>query len=98
MSKSALLDLIPEERRKVFYHEEDGRTYIETRQDLTPVIRAAKILSERRPNKDFTRVALIPKETLNKALLEGWFHDESAWRKWANDPANKLFRTTEGTI
>lgn len=98
MSKSALLDLIPSERRKIIYHEEDGKTYIETRQDLTPIIEAAKILSERKPNKDFTRVALIPKETLNKAFLEGWFHDESAWRKWANDPANKMFRTTEGTI
>lgn len=98
MSKAALLDMLPQERRKVIYHEEDGKTHIETRQDLEPIIKAAKILSQRKPGKDFTRVALIPKTTLDKALIEGWFHDEEAWRRWANDSANKVFRTTEGTI
>jgi hypothetical protein len=98
MSKKALLELIGNERRAVIYHEEDGKTRIEHRQDLDPVIKAAKILSERKPSKDFTRVALIPKSTLDKALIEGWFHDEDAWRKWANDPANEVFRTTKGTI
>lgn len=98
MSKSALLDMIPSERRKIIYHEEDGRTYAEMRQDVSDVIRCAAILSERKPDKDFTRVALIPKSELDRAFIEGWFHDETAWRKWANDPANVMYRTTKGTI
>lgn len=98
MSKQALLDLAANRRTKVIYHEQDGKTFIEHRQDVEPVIRAAKILSERKPDKDFTRVALIPENVLNQAFTEGWFHDEDAWRRWANDPANKVFRTTEGTI
>lgn len=98
MSKSALLDLVPEERRKVIRHIEDGVTRCETRQDVTNIIRNAKILSEQKPGSDFTRVALIPKVVLDQSLIEGWFHDESAWKRWANDPANRDYRTTKGTI
>lgn len=98
MSKSALLNLLPDERRKVIRHTEDGKTYMETRQDVSQIIRNAAILSEQKPGKDFTRVAVIPKTVLDQALIDGWFHDEAAWKKWANDPANRCYRTTEGTI
>ncbi len=47
---------------------------------------------------DFRRVAFIPEEVVNQAFLEGWFGDEAAWKRWANDPANRDFRTTKGTI
>lgn len=98
MSKSALLDLVPEERRMVVYHEEDGKTYSEIRQDTAPIIRAAKDMWCDNPPIEMRRVALIPKATLDRAFLEGWFHDEAAWKRWANDPANACFRTTKGTI
>ena len=98
MSKRELLNFIPEFGRTVHRTVEDGKVYIETAQDLEPVVKMASILSEAKPGKDFTRVALIPAETMNRAFTEGWFHDEDAWRKWANDPVNRCFRTTEGTI
>lgn len=98
MSISALLDFVPAERRYVRYSVEDGKAYVEHRQDVAPVIRAASILSEGKPGKDFTRVALIPKDVLNRAFLEGWFHDETAWKRWANASENQCFRTTKGTI
>lgn len=98
MSKSALLDLIPDSRRKTLYHEEDGLTYIETRQDVAPVIQAAKDLWCDNPPIEMRRVALIPEAVLNQAFIDGWFHDEAAWKKWANDPANACYRTTKGTI
>lgn len=98
MSKTALLDFIPEQRRYVRHTIEDGKAYIEHRQDVAPIIKAASLLSEQKPSKDFTRVALIPHDVLNRAFLEGWFHDETAWKRWANDPENRCFRTTEGTI
>lgn len=98
MSKSTLLDLVPESRRKTIYHEEDGRTFVETRQDVDPVIKAAKDMWCEKPPLDMRRVALIPEAVLNQAFNEGWFHDEAAWKKWANDPANAAFRTCKGTI
>lgn len=98
MSKSALLDLVPLHRRKVIWHTEDGKQFIETKQDVSGVIKAAGVLSQEKPDKDFTRVALIPLEVLNQAILDGWADDQEQWKKWANDPANRRFRTTEGTI
>ncbi len=98
MSKSALLDLVPGSRRKTVYHEEDGKTYFETKQDVTPVIKAAQELWCDNPPLEFRRVALIPEEVLNHAFNEGWFHDEAAWKKWANAPENACYRTTKGTI
>jgi hypothetical protein len=98
MSKSALLDWIPESRRALIYAEEDGKTYLETRQDVAPIIEAAKAMWCDNPPKDFRRVALIPEAVLNQSYIEGWFGDAAAWRKWANDPANRDFRTTKGTI
>ena len=98
MSKQALLDMIPGARRKTVYHEEDGKTYIETRQDVEHIIEAAKLAMDQKPDKEMTRVAYIPEEVLNQSFLEGWFHDNAQWRKWANDPANACYRTTKGTI
>ena len=98
MSKSALLDFLPDARRASIYHEEDGKTFIETRQDVAPIIQAAKDMWADNPPKDFRRVALIPEAVLNQSYIEGWFGDEAAWRKWANDPANRDFRTCAGTI
>lgn len=98
MSIANLLDFIPNERRKTIHHEQDGRYWIESRQDVAPIIANAKMLSEQKPGKDFTRVALIPLSVLNQSFTEGWFDDPDAWRKWANDPANRDYRTTKGTI
>lgn len=98
MSKSALLDLVPDARRKTIYHEEGDRRFIETRQDVAPVIQAAKDMWDDKPPLDMRRVALIPEAVLNQSFAEGWFHDEAAWKKWANDPANAEYRTCKGTI
>lgn len=98
MSKSALLDMVAESRRATIYHEEDGKTFIETRQDVTPVIKAAQEMFCDNPPLDFRRVALIPEAVLNQSYIDGWFGDPDAWRRWANDPVNACYRTTKGTI
>lgn len=98
MSKSALLEACTDRRRKLVYHEEDGKTFIETRQDVAPIVKAAQELFCDSPPLDMRRVALIPEAVINQAFNEGWFHDESAWKRWANDPANAQYRTTKGTI
>jgi hypothetical protein len=86
-------------RRKTVYHgTENGQTTIEVRQDCEPIMAAAKIVSEQVPDKDFRHVAFIPEVVLNDALLQGWFHDEKAWKRWANDPDNARFRTGAGRV
>jgi hypothetical protein len=98
MSKSALLDLVREARRKIVYHEQDGRKFVETRQDVEPILDAAKILADEPPGKDFRHAAFIPDVVLEQAFREGWFHDAAAWKRWANDPANARFRTWAGRL
>ncbi len=91
MSKSALLDFLPDSRRKVIYHEEDGKTYIESRQEVTPLIEAAKILAEVPPDPEtgWRFVGFIPDPVWDQAVREGWLHDKSKWRAWMRDRDNR---------
>lgn len=93
----ALLDADADDRRLTIYHEMgNGKNLIETRQDVTHIVEAAKILSDVPPGKDFRHVAVIPKAVMDQAMIEGWFHDKAAWKKWANDPDNRDFRVWKG--
>lgn len=46
---------------------------------------------------DLKPLAVIPPSVEAKALKEGWYQDDKAWRTWANDIDNKSLRTTDGT-
>lgn len=98
MARTGLLDADPFGRRKTLFHEEDGIYRIETRQDVSHIVEAAKVMADQAPGKDFRHVAFIPEEVLNQAFLEGWYHDKAAWRKWANEADNKQFRTWSGRL
>ena len=79
--------------KEIILHEEDGRQWVETRQDAEPVAQAAKILAEADEiDAEFTRVALIPSTEMDRAFLEGWFHDPEAWQRWY--AANPQYHTT----
>lgn len=93
MSKSALLGFDPFARRKLIYHEEDGQTYVETRQDATHLIEAAKVLAEQPPRKEdgWRFMCVIPDAVWNQAVTEGWLHDKERWRRWMNDRDNRKF-------
>jgi hypothetical protein len=94
----ALLDADQGSRRLTIYHENGNEKFIETRQDVTHIVEAAKILSDEAPGKDFRLAAVIPEDVLNQAMLEGWFHDKKAWKRWANDPNNAKFRVWKGRL
>lgn len=101
MSKEILLAAYGDQlaRRKLIYHgTENGQTTVEMRQDCGPIVEAAKIITDRPPGKDFRHVAFIPEAVINQAMCEGWFHDEAAWKKWANDPDNRALRTHGGRL
>ena len=98
LSQSALLDLVAEARRATILHAEDNRWWIESRQDVAPVIAAARIVADQPPGRDFRHAAFVPESELNRAFTEGWFHDPAAWKRWANDPANACYRTWRGRL
>lgn len=76
-----------------------GDFLIETVEDVEPAIESAKVLRENhRAGTDMKHVARVPVTVVEKAMREGWFHDESAWKTWLNDPANKAFRVWEGRV
>ena len=98
MSRKALLDVAADARRQTVLHEEDGHRWIETRQDVEPIVEAARRLSEEPHGRDLRHAAFIPDSELNRAFVEGWFHDSAAWKRWANDPANACYRTWKGRL
>jgi hypothetical protein len=98
MARSALLDAVPEARRQTLLHEEDGRAWIESRQDVAPLIAAARLVAEAPADPELRHAAYIPETVLNRAFTEGWFHDAAAWKRWANDPANSCYRTWPGRL
>jgi len=93
MSKSALLEACADSRRKLIFHEQDGKTFIETRQDVSGIIEAAKVLAEVPPDKEtgFRFVGFIPDAIWNKAVCEGWLHDKARWRAWLKDRDNRAY-------
>lgn len=66
--------------------------------DVEPILKEAKRLSELEPGKEFRHAAVIPEFVVRKAFREGWFNDPKAWKDWANDPDNALFRTWPGEL
>lgn len=81
--------------REVMHFDTDGQIYIEEIHDVEPTADLAKAATELVGGKktDGMRVeAYIPADVLNRSFREGWFNDKVAWRKWANDPDNKIFR------
>lgn len=94
-----LLDADEGSRRLTIYHEgQNGKHFIETRQDVTHIVEAAKVLSDETPGKDFRLAAVIPMTVLTQAMNEGWFHDKAKWKAWANDPSNRDFRVWKGRL
>lgn len=74
--------------------DEDGTVHIEQVERCDPVLARVAALTEAQPDRhDGMRLeAVIPAHVMRRAYVEGWFHDEARWRRWANDPANRAFR------
>ena len=91
--RGALISADPISRRQTIWHLEDGKAHIETRQDATHLVEAAKVLSEVPPDKSdgWRFMCVIPDTVFNQAAVEGWLHDKAAWRRWMNDRDNRAF-------
>jgi hypothetical protein len=93
MAKRALLDFDPIKRKATWYAEEDGKTYVQTQQDCTPLVEAAKILADQAPSKEdgWRFLCVIPDNVYDQACREGWLHDKARWRAWMNNADNRAF-------
>jgi hypothetical protein len=76
-----------------------GDFAIQTVEDVEPLLDSVKELRENhRSGGDMKHVARIPVTIVEKAMREGWFHDDAAWSRFLNDPDNKGFRVWEGQL
>lgn len=87
------------------YSEEDGRSYIQSVQDITPILDANKRALADNKNARFSRpmnkVASIPLIVIEKWWNEkgiDLMNDHDAMRQFLNDPDNRAFRTMGGKL
>ena len=75
---------------------------IHTAQDIGAVAELADELREHhkvighRKSRNMVPICEIPMIEYERAFREGWHDDPKAWKKWMNDPANRMFRITDG--
>jgi len=96
MAKRTIID-----HKLGYKHEfatEDDKVIYHTTQDVQPVLEHVKQLSYNKPGKDLRHVAEVPMVIYQQAMREGWAKDQKAWKKWLNNPDNKLFRTWKGKV
>lgn len=84
-------------KQEIFSYDQHDKSYtIEHKEDVEPLIKLAKNMSELEPSKDLRHTAVIPQFVLDQSLREKWTNKD--WKKWANDSSNKMFRTWQGTL
>ena len=93
MAKSKLFDANPLKRKQTVWHEEDGKTYLETRQNVDALVEAANALADEppEPSTGLRFVGFIPDTVFNQACREGWVNDKARWRQWMLDRDNRKF-------
>jgi len=101
---SRILSVDPESRTTSTHHYDDttGLTTIETEQDVTELVESNKALynlvDERTPWAEGRRVASIPMNVYLDLVQKGVTKDPKAFKRWLNDPDNRFFRTSPGTV
>ncbi len=88
---------------RVLHTNEDGDPFgdfgIETIEDVEPCIESAKALADNHAERgDLKHVARVPVTVVEKAMREGWYHDDAAWKRWLSAPDNKKFRVWQGKL
>jgi hypothetical protein len=85
-----------------YWHVKDNGEYvIETVQELDvgeANTRARNATDKRTKWGEMARVASIPLSVYYDLKRQGIVDDQKAFKKWLNDPDNRVFRTREGTV
>ena len=77
---------------------EDDKTVALSTQNIDKTLKYVDHLRDMPVGKNMRHVAEIPLVIWEKAVQEGWSKDQNAWKKWLNDPDNKVFRTWQGKL
>lgn len=86
-------------RRTLIADKEEGNLAVFTEFDAEQFIKTNRALAETHvQGSDNKLVARVPITVVEKAMVEGWFDDEEAWRKFLNDPENRDFRIWPGRL
>jgi hypothetical protein len=107
-----ILDYDPVTKTVQFYHEDEltGDVALETRQDITAIVEHNKFLYNQfdenarwtdplRPSVGQTHYARLP-TVIHAQLMKitNGGKDQKAFKKWMNDPDNRVFRTRPGRV
>jgi hypothetical protein len=77
----------------------DGSVTLANTADYEEVIRQNAAERDQITGKEtFRKVATVPVHEVERAMREGWFHDDKAWERWLNDRDNRDFRVWEGRV
>jgi hypothetical protein len=96
VAKKGLLDTDAAAGRATIYHQDGAAKFIESRQDCEHIVKAAQILSDEPPGKDFQLIGFIPDTVLNQMFVDGSFHDPKTTIRFLEE--NPAFRTTKGRL
>ncbi len=77
---------------------EDDKNIYHTTQNVQPILDNVKNLSHGKQGKELKHVAEVPMVIYQQAIREGWANDKKKWKKWLNNPDNKLFRIWQGRV
>ncbi len=77
---------------------EDDKTVSLSTQNIDKTLKYVDHLKDMPVGKNMRHVAEVPLVIWEKAVQEGWSKDQNAWKKWLNDPDNKVFRTWQGKL
>ncbi len=67
------------------YDEHEDTLHIEEKFDVEPALKAAELARDTRPGDTFRHIGEVPMWAVHKALKEGWYHDQKAWRKFLRE-------------
>ena len=95
-SRKTLLDWSQGKTEIFSWDQHDNTFTIESKEDVEPLIKLAKDMSYLQPSKDVRHAAVIPKFVLDESMRQKWTPKD--WKKWANNPENKMFRTWQGRL
>lgn len=105
MSGSRLFSSDPLTRVRTLWHEDvDGNVTIETQHDVEDIIDLSKASYNSTDERArfgkgvMHRVAQIPMPILMELERRGITKDPKAFKKWLNDPDNRVFRTRPGKV
>ncbi len=89
--------------RRYWQDEPDGGVTLATEQDVEAIVDHAKVLDGQYSPKarwtgDFHQVASIPLTIFMELHRKGIDRDRKAFKRWLNDPDQRVFRTRPGKV